>query len=255
MLPTILLHRPVEIDKKSLVLSQPLTGETQLRAKRTRIKILRAIAERNGTAGFSDIKVSTGLSTGSIYYHLERMSNYVTKDAKHYVITEQGLQLLREADSRYAKAPPAHGSEERAREHLDDGRHIDDKQETEPAARSDFSKPLRVAFLGGLALLGTLGAIYFTGWGNVATVLQRNAIPILFILLIMVLAVSFSFRGRRLVPQAVGYRGLMLSILSVAAVLSGIMFLSAPYSGATAPHYDNSMDALLSSYSLHWQVR
>jgi hypothetical protein len=255
MLSIILLHRPVEIDKKSLVLSQPLTGETQLRAKRTRIKILRAIAERNGTAGFSDIKVATGLSTGSIYYHLERMSNYVTKDAKHYIITEDGLRLLREADSRYARAPPAHGSEESAREHLGDSRHIDDKQDGEPAARRDFSKPLRVAFLGGLALLGTLGAIYFTGWGNVAMLPLRNSIPILFSLLVIVLAVSFSFRSRRLVPQAIGYRGVMLSVLSAAAVLSGIMFLSAPYSGAAAPHYDNSMDALLSSYSLHWQVR
>jgi DNA-binding MarR family transcriptional regulator len=73
-----------------------LTGETQLRARLTRIKILRAIAERNGSAGFSEIKNATGLSTGSIYYHLERMGNYVTKDSKHYKITEEGLELLRE---------------------------------------------------------------------------------------------------------------------------------------------------------------
>jgi hypothetical protein len=57
---------------------------------------LRAIAERNGSAGFSEIKNATGLSTGSIYYHLERMGNYVTKDSKHYKITEEGLELLRE---------------------------------------------------------------------------------------------------------------------------------------------------------------
>ena len=75
-----------------------LTGETQLRARRTRIKILRAIADKDGVAGFSDIKLSTGLSTGSIYYHLERMGNYVTKNSKYYVITEEGLQLLREVD-------------------------------------------------------------------------------------------------------------------------------------------------------------
>ena len=255
MLLIILLDRPVEIHKKSLVLSHPLTGETQLRAKRTRIKILRAIAERNGTAGFSDIKVTTGLSTGSIYYHLERMTNYVTKDAKHYVITEEGLRLLREADTRFAKAPPAHGSEESAHEHLDEARRIDDKKVGEPAARRDFSKMQRVAFLGGLALLGTLGAIYFAGWGNIAMLPLRNAIPIVFIVLAVVLTVSFSFRSRRLIPQTIGYRGVMLSVLSVAAVLSGIMLLSAPYSGAAAPHYDNSMDALLSSYSLHWQVR
>jgi DNA-binding transcriptional ArsR family regulator len=70
-----------------------LTGETQLRARLTRIKILRAIAERNGSAGFSDIRNATGLSTGSIYYHLERMEDYVTKDSKQYKITEEGLEL------------------------------------------------------------------------------------------------------------------------------------------------------------------
>jgi predicted transcriptional regulator len=73
-----------------------LTGETQLRARRTRIKILKAIAELNHSAGFSDIRNATGLSTGSIYYHLDRMSKYVAKDSKHYKITEQGLQLLHE---------------------------------------------------------------------------------------------------------------------------------------------------------------
>ena len=61
---------------------------------------MRAIAERNGSAGFSEIRNATGLSTGSIYYHLERMGNYVTKDSKHYKITEEGLELLREIDNR-----------------------------------------------------------------------------------------------------------------------------------------------------------
>ena len=78
-----------------------MTGETQLRARRTRIKILRAIAERNGSAGFSEIRNATHLSTGSIYYHLERMENYIIKDSKHYVIKEEGLQLLREIEDKY----------------------------------------------------------------------------------------------------------------------------------------------------------
>ena len=90
-----------------------MTGETQLRARLTRIKILRAIAERNGSAGFSEIRNATGLSTGSIYYHLERMGNYVTKDSKHYKITEEGLELLREIDNR-ATISPAHNTEEEA---------------------------------------------------------------------------------------------------------------------------------------------
>jgi DNA-binding PadR family transcriptional regulator len=89
-----------------------LTGETQLRARLTRIKILRAIAERNGSAGFSEIRNATGLSTGSIYYHLERMEDYVTKDSKQYKITEEGLELLREIDKKSAVYPTNNKEEE-----------------------------------------------------------------------------------------------------------------------------------------------
>ncbi|HEV8386013.1 MAG TPA: hypothetical protein VGQ03_00150 [Nitrososphaera sp.] len=232
-----------------------MTGETQLRAKRTRIKILRAIAERNGTAGFSDIKVTTGLSTGSIYYHLEKMSNYVTKDAKHYVITEEGLGLLRETDSRFAKAPPSHGKEERVHGNPDEARGTDDREPEESVARRDFSKLQRIVVFGGLALLGTLGMLHIALSGNLALIpLRVNSAPIMFIALATALTLFFLFRRRLVIPQAMGYRGLMFSILSVAGVLSGVVFLSAPF-GAGAPHYDNSMDALLSSYSLHWQVR
>ena len=88
-----------------------MTGETQLRARLTRIKILRAIAERNGSAGFSEIRNATGLSTGSIYYHLERMEDYVIKDSKQYKITEEGLELLREIDKKSA-VYPTHNKEE-----------------------------------------------------------------------------------------------------------------------------------------------
>ena len=77
-----------------------MIGETQLRARRTRIKILRAIADRNGSAGFSDIQNATALSTGSIYYHIERMKDYIKKNAKNYSITKKGLQLLVEIDSK-----------------------------------------------------------------------------------------------------------------------------------------------------------
>ena len=83
-----------------------MTGETQLRARRTRIKILRAIAEKRGAARFSDIKNSTGLSTGSIYYHLERMVDYVRKDSKEYTLTEQGLRFLQEIDHNYIDSRP-----------------------------------------------------------------------------------------------------------------------------------------------------
>jgi DNA-binding PadR family transcriptional regulator len=89
-----------------------LTGETQLRARLTRIKILRAIAERNGSAGFSEIRNATGLSTGSIYYHLERMEDYVTKDSKQYKITEEGLELLRDIDKKSAVYPTRNKEED-----------------------------------------------------------------------------------------------------------------------------------------------
>jgi len=83
-----------EKDKYFFDIRTTMTGETQLRARRTRMKILKAIADRNGSAGFSEIKDATELSTGSIYYHLERMVVYVTKRSKHYHITKEGLQLL-----------------------------------------------------------------------------------------------------------------------------------------------------------------
>ena len=73
---------------------------------------MRAIAERNGSAGFSEIRNATGLSTGSIYYHLERMEDYVTKDSKQYKITEEGLELLREIDKKSAVYPTNNKEEE-----------------------------------------------------------------------------------------------------------------------------------------------
>ena len=83
-----------------------MSGETQLRARRTRIKILRAIADKRGAARFSDIRNSTGLSTGSIYYHLERMAEYVGKNSKEYTLTEQGFRFLQEIDHSYVDTRP-----------------------------------------------------------------------------------------------------------------------------------------------------
>mgnify|MGYP002399551985 FL=1 len=77
-----------------------LIGETQLRARRTRIRILRAISEKDGSAGFSDIQNATALSTSSIYYHIERMKEYIKKSSRNYSITKKGQQLLIELDSK-----------------------------------------------------------------------------------------------------------------------------------------------------------
>jgi hypothetical protein len=257
MLPFNLLHVLFEINKKFLVLSDLLTGETQLRAKRTRIKILRAIAEKNGSAGFSDIKLGTGLSTGSIYYHLERMGSYVTKDAKHYVITEEGIKLLRESDSKYTKSVQSQDVEEKVRgERTEDTMRKADEQE-ESVGRDHFSKMHRVAFIGGLLLVGTIGIVYFAGLADVMPLtLGTNANLFLLPVLASAVALFFAYKGNRIFPQTLGIRGVALSVLSAGAIVSAILFLSdASFSGASIQNYDNSMDALLSSYSLHWQVR
>jgi hypothetical protein len=67
---------------------------------------LRAIADKRGAARFSDIRNSTGLSTGSIYYHLERMVDYVGKNSKEYTLTEQGFRFLQEIDHSYVDTRP-----------------------------------------------------------------------------------------------------------------------------------------------------
>lgn len=60
------------------------------------MKILQAIVDSDGSAGFTEIKYATDLSTGSIYYHLGRMVHYVIKKSKQYYITKEGLELLQE---------------------------------------------------------------------------------------------------------------------------------------------------------------
>ena len=57
------------------------------------MKILQAIADSNGAAGFSEIKYATDLSTGSIYYHLGRMVRYVKKN-RSSTITNEGIELV-----------------------------------------------------------------------------------------------------------------------------------------------------------------
>ena len=253
MLAFFLLHMLVESDKKFLALSVALTGETQLRAKRTRIKILRAIAEKDGAAGFSDIKVTTGLSTGSIYYHLERMSNYVTKDAKHYVITDEGRRLLIESDTKYANVPRRHGTEEKVREQS--GQELGDSgtEREEPISQDHFSNVRKYSIMSASLVACTLGILYFASAFTPLLSLE-NTLMIVMLILAGTVGAVIAYRGQNGLPRIIGYR-LMLSVLSAAVILSGIIFLSGATLGAATPHYDNSMDALLSSYSLHWQVR
>jgi predicted transcriptional regulator len=224
-----------------------LTGETQLRARRTRIKILKAIADKNGVAGFSDIKASTGLSTGSIYYHLERMGNYVTKNSKYYMITEEGLQLLREVDAKYADVDvtPLKRTEEDIQQ--------EDSDTTQEASRRPRYLGVRhYAFLG-VALTAIAFAVaglltdwqaFFLNAGVIASIASAATIAASFLM------IRHSY-------SSVRYRGMMLSISALSVLLAGLfVFSGVQFTGASPVQgYDNSMDALLSSYSLHWQIR
>jgi predicted transcriptional regulator len=222
-----------------------LTGETQLRARRTRIKILKAIADKNGIAGFSDIKVSTGLSTGSIYYHLERMGNYVTKNSKYYMITEEGLQHLREVDAKYSDVTPLKTTEEEIQP--------EDSDTSEEAIRRPRYLGVRhYAFLGVvLTAIAFAAAGLLTDWqafflnaGVIASIASAATIAASFLML-------------RHSYSSVRYRGLMLSVSALTVLLAGLfVFSGVQFTGASPVQpYDNSMDALLSSYSLHWQIR
>lgn len=224
-----------------------MTGETQLRARRTRIKILRAIADRNGVAGFSDIKVSTGLSTGSIYYHLERMGSYVTKDSKHYMITEEGLQFLRESDPRYSGlAPPRR--EEQARPE-DSGR------SEELARQARYLGARQYVFVGMVAVIAFAAAGVLGDWQVLATFASINAGVATSVAVAAALLTSLVMLARRSYP-VIGYRGTLVSVLVLGVVLASALALSGPqFAGAPAQSYDNSMDALLSSYSMQWQIR
>lgn len=224
-----------------------MTGETQLRARRTRIKILKAIADRNGVAGFSDIKVSTGLSTGSIYYHLERMGSYVTKDSKHYMITEEGLQFLREADPKYSGlAPPRR--EEQARP--------EESGRSEESTQSRYLGARQYAFVGmAVAVIAFLAAGALGNWQVLAAFASINAGVATSVAIAGALLASIVMLGGRSYP-VIGYRGMVISALALVVVLASALAFSSPqFVGAPVHSYDNSMDALLSSYSMHWQIR
>ncbi len=222
-----------------------LTGETQLRARRTRIKILKAIADKNGVAGFSDIKLSTGLSTGSIYYHLERMGNYVTKNSKYYMITEEGLQLLREVDPKYAGAATLNRTEEQVQPEGSD-------TSEETISRSRYLGVRHYVFLGVVLTATAFAAAglltdwqaFFLNAGVIASIASAATIVASFLM------IRYSY-------PTIRYRGMMLSVSALTVLLAGLfVFSGVQFTGASPVQpYDNTMDALLSSYSLHWQIR
>jgi uncharacterized protein involved in response to NO len=62
--------------------------------------------------------------------------------------------------------------------------------------------------------------------------------------------------GRR-TYSVIGYKGMVLSVAALAGVIVSVLVVAGlGYTGASLSQpYDNSMDALLSSYSLHWHIR
>jgi hypothetical protein len=209
------------------------------------MKILKAIADKNGTAGFSDIKASTGISTGSIYYHLERMGNYVTKNSKYYTITEEGLQLLREVDSKYADLTPLKRAEETVQPESSD-------TSEEAIKQPRYLRARHYVFLGivltaiAFAAVGLLTdwQAFFLNAGVIASIASAATIAASFLM------IRYSY-------SSVRYRGMMVSVSALTVLLAGLfVFSGVQFTGASpAQSYDNSMDALLSSYSLHWQIR
>ena len=176
---------------------------------------MRAIADKNGSACFSEIRNATGLSTGSIYYHLERMGNYVNKDSKHYTITEEGLQMLRELDNKSSSSATYRNNEASETEI---GRNV---KQIGPVAEfiGEYSS---VFVLGLVIILVPVGLfenfhIIFPSLSTAAKLIA-NATLISSLSIAALLSISFVVLLRRQILPT-GYRGIMISALTVLAVL------------------------------------
>ncbi len=196
-----------------------MTGETQLRARRTRIKILRAITEKNGSASFSEIRDATGLSTGSIYYHLQRMSNYINKDSRHYIITKEGMQMFRQIEG---GSPPVASN--------DDEENTSGPAITFPSDSLRLADPQRNGLREYAFVLSLIGVSMFLVYNlftsshiifpsiSAAGKMIANASLISSASIAALLSISFLIMIKRhLLPT--GYRGIMLSALTVLSVL------------------------------------
>ncbi|MFQ5969800.1 MAG: hypothetical protein ACE5J2_04830 [Nitrososphaerales archaeon] len=67
---------------------------TTSKEENPRQKMLEVIA-RKGPITIKDLKTETGMSAGSIYHHLSRMTEYVTQDEqKRYLLSQKGRDLF-----------------------------------------------------------------------------------------------------------------------------------------------------------------
>jgi predicted transcriptional regulator len=192
-----------------------LIGETQLRARRTRIKILRAIAEKRGAARFSDIRNSTGLSTGSIYYHLERMADYVGKNSKQYTLTDQGFQFLQEIDHSYIDNRP---------EQISVSQNVmeDQMSSKESVGRHSLKEIMWIIPYAGIvaaivSVLQVNSALGLPGLDLDKMIANASLISSLSITGILAAAFLIMFK-RQIIPR--GIRGIFLSTVTVASVVA-----------------------------------
>ncbi|MCP8309882.1 MAG: ArsR family transcriptional regulator [Candidatus Methylarchaceae archaeon HK01M] len=73
---------------------------SDITANPARVRILEIIGGE-GSASFTEIKRKTSLSTGSIYYHLSYLRDYITRDSnRRYILTEKGRRLLKKLGMR-----------------------------------------------------------------------------------------------------------------------------------------------------------
>ena len=192
-----------------------MTGETQLRARRTRIKILRAIAEKRGAARFSDIRNSTGLSTGSIYYHLERMADFVGKNSKEYTLTAQGYRFLEGIDHSYVETRPAQMS-------VPQDAVEDQMQSRESKGRQSLKEYMWIIPYAGIvasivAVLQVNSALGLPGLDLDKMIANASLISSLSITGILAAAFLIMFR-RRIIPR--GVKGVIISTATVASVVA-----------------------------------
>jgi hypothetical protein len=158
---------------------------------------------------------------------------------------------LREVDQKYASvAAPQRKEEERAPAPPSESF---GEETVRQVRRWNVRQYMFIGILASVVAFATVGI--FTSWQTLYVFAGMSAGLISLVAVAATLSASL-FMLKKSHPL-IGYKGTMLSVSVLAALLvsvllvSGLEYTSAAYSQP----YDNSMDALLSSYSMHWQIR
>jgi hypothetical protein len=153
---------------------------------------------------------------------------------------------LREVDPKYVEVTPLKRTEEEQVQPEGSG------TSEETVSRPRYLGVRHYAFIGiALTAIAFAAAGLLTDWqafflnvGVIASIASAATIAASFLM------IRYSYPAFR-------YRGMMLSVSALTILLAGLFVFSGVQFTGAAPvqPYDNSMDALLSSYSLHWQIR